>query len=64
MIYICEKCGMVYNANYHPIECDSCGCTYMRRADEREVLEIVGSILLNGDDVLLKEDKKGVKHHK
>ena len=64
MIYICEKCGMVYSANYHPMVCDSCGCTYMRRADEREVLEIVGSILLNGDDVLLKEDKKGVKHHK
>ena len=64
MIYICEKCGLVYNAKYDPTECESCGCTYIRRADEREVLEIVGSILLNGDDVLLKEDKKGVKYRK
>lgn len=59
MIYICEKCGMTYNADFHPTECLSCGCTYIRRAEEREVLEIVGSMLLNGDDVLLKEKRGG-----
>ena len=58
MIYICEKCGVAYKADYHPTECESCGCTYIRKADEREVLEIVGSMLLNSDEsVLLKEDK-------
>ena len=41
MIYICEKCGIVYKAEYQPTECESCGCTYIRKADEREVLEIV-----------------------
>ena len=58
MIYICEKCGIVYKAEYQPTECESCGCTYIRKADEREVLEIVGSILLKTDEsILLKEDK-------
>lgn len=64
MLYICEKCRMVYNADYNLIECESCGCTYMRRADEREAMEIVGSLLLNSDEsVLLCEEKKGVAHH-
>ena len=59
MIYICEKCGIVYKAEYQPIECESCGCTYIRKADEREVLEIVGSILLNTDDSVLLKEKRG-----
>ncbi|MGN0179470.1 MAG: hypothetical protein ACI4DY_08535 [Monoglobaceae bacterium] len=59
MIYVCEKCGIVYKAEYQPTECESCGCTYIRRADEKEVIDIVGNILLNSDDaVLFKEDKK------
>jgi len=59
MIYICKKCGMVYNADYQPTECESCCCTYIRKADEREVLEIVGSILLNTDEsILLNDDKR------
>ena len=37
MIYICEKCGIVYKAECQPTECDSCGCTYIRKADEGEV---------------------------
>lgn len=58
MIYICEKCGIAYKADYQPIECESCGCTYIRKADDREVVEIVGSILLKtGESILLKEDK-------
>ncbi len=58
MIYICEKCGIAYKADYQPIECESCGCTYIRKADDREVVEIVGSILLKTDEsILLKEDK-------
>lgn len=58
MIYICEKCGIAYKADYQPTECESCGCTYIRKADDREVVEIVGSILLKIDEsILLKEDK-------
>ena len=59
MIYICEKCGIVYKAEYQPIECDSCGCTYIRKADEREVLEIVGNMLLDTEkSILLNDDKR------
>ena len=58
MIYICEKCGIAYKADYQPTECETCGCTYIRKADDREVVEIVGSILLKIDEsILLKEDK-------
>ena len=58
MIYTCEKCGIAYKADYQPTECESCGCTYIRKADDREVVEIVGSILLKTDEsILLKEDK-------
>ena len=58
MIYICEKCGIAHKADYQPTECESCGCTYIRKADDREVVEIVGSILLKIDEsILLKEDK-------
>lgn len=64
MIYICEKCGIVYNAEYQPTECESCGCTYIRKADEREVVEIVGSMLLNTDESILLKEERSVKHHK
>ena len=64
MIYICEKCGIVYKAEYQPIECEICGCTYIRKADEREVLEIVGSMLLNTDESILLKEERGAKHHK
>lgn len=63
MIYICEKCEMVYKADYQPTECESCGCTYIRKADEREVLEIVGSMLLNTDERVLLNEKRGAKQH-
>lgn len=58
MIYICEKCGMVYKADYQPAECESCECTYIRKADDREVMEIVGSMLLSTDDSILLSDNK------
>ena len=64
MIYICEKCGIVYNAEYQPTECESCGCTYIRKADEREVMEIVGRMLLNTDESILLKEERSVKHHK
>ena len=64
MIYICEKCGIVYKAEYQPTECEPCGCTYIRKADEREVLEIVGSMLLNTDESILLKEERGAKHHK
>lgn len=64
MIYICEKCGIVYNAEYQPTECESCGCTYIRKADEREVMEIVGSMLLNTYESILLKEERSVKHHK
>ena len=64
MIYICEKCGIAYKTDCQPTECESCGCTYIRKADEREVLEIVGSMLLNTDESILKKEERGAKHHK
>jgi len=64
MIYICEKCGIVYKAEYQPTECESCGCAYIRRADDREVLEIVGSMLLDTDESILLKGERGVKHYK
>ena len=65
MIYICEKCNMVFNADHTLEECEACGCTYIRRADENEVMDIVGSMLLGGNDgVLLTENEKGVKYHR
>ena len=64
MIYICEKCGIVYNAEYQLTECESCGCTYIRKADEREVMEIVGSMLLSTDESILLKEERSVKHHK
>lgn len=64
MIYICEKCRIVYNAEYQPTECESCGCTYIRKADEREVMEIVGRMLLNTDESILLKEERSVKHHK
>lgn len=64
MIYICEKCRIVYKAEYQPTECESCGCTYIRKADEREVLEIIGSMLLDKDESILLKGERGVKHYK
>lgn len=64
MIYICKKCGIVYKVEYQPTECKSCGCTYIRKADEREVLEIVGSMLLDIDESILLKGERGVKHYK
>lgn len=53
MIYICEKCGMVYRAEVQPEECETCGCTFIRKADEREVMDVVASMLLKSDDTIL-----------
>lgn len=64
MLYVCEKCGMVYNADYNLIECESCGCTFIRRADEKEVMAIVGDMLLNTDEAILLKEERSVKHHK
>lgn len=64
MIYICEKCNMAYNADCVPTECESCGCTYIRKADEREVMEIVGSILLNTNESVLLEEERIAKCYK
>ena len=48
---------MVFQAEYTLTECECCGCTYIRRANEREIADIVGSLLLNSDEsVLLKEE--------
>ena len=64
MIYICEKCGIAYKTDCQPTECESCGCTYIRKADEREVLEIIGSMLLDTDESILLKGERGAKHHK
>jgi len=49
---------MVYSADATPIECESCGCTYIRKADDREIADIIGSLLLNTDENILIKDKK------
>ena len=49
---------MVYKADYQPDECESCECTYIRKADDREIADIVGSLLLNTDENILIKDKK------
>ena len=64
MIYICEKCSMVFNSEYELTECETCGYTYIRRADEREIADIVGSILLNNEESVLLKEERSVKHHK
>ena len=64
MIYICEKCNMVFKAESTLTECECCGCTYIRRADDREIADIVGSILLNSDESVLLKEERSVKHHK
>ena len=55
---------MVYTADYNLIECEACGCTYMRRADEKEVMEIVGDMPLNTDEQIILKEERSVKHHK
>ena len=55
---------MVYRAEVQPEMCEECGCTFVRKADEREVMDIVGGLLLRGEDsILLKEAnyKKGMR---
>ena len=44
---------MVYSADVKATECESCGCTYIRKADDRESADIVGSMLLNTDEKVL-----------
>ena len=58
MIYICEKCGMLYKDDYQLDECESCECTYIRKGDERGIADIVGSLLLDSDEKVLINDKK------
>ena len=55
---------MAYKADYYPIECESFGCTYIRKSDEREVMEIVGSRPLNTDESVLLKEKRGGKQHR
>ena len=60
-VYVCEKCRLVYNAEYDSSECESSSCTYIRKVDEREVLLIVGSMFLNTDESVLFKEKRGGK---
>lgn len=64
MIYICEKCNMVFKAEFKVTECECCGCTYIRKADDREIADIVGSLLLNSDESALLKEERRVKHHR
>jgi len=52
---------MVFKAQFTLTECECCGCTYIRKADDREIADIVGSILLNGDDGVLLKEERGAK---
>ena len=49
---------MVFKAEFTLTECECCGCTYIRKADDREIADIVGSLLLNSDENVLIKDKK------
>ena len=55
---------MVFNAEVTLTECECCGCTYIRKADDREIADIVGSILLNSDDGVLLKEERGAKQHR
>lgn len=55
---------MVFRAEFILTECECCGCTYIRRADEREIADIIGSILLNTEESVLLKEERSVKHHK
>lgn len=55
---------MVYSADVTPTECEFCGCTYIRKADDREIADIVGSLLLNTDESVLLKEERSVKHHR
>lgn len=55
---------MVFNAEVTLAECECCGCTYIRKADDREIADIVGSILLNSYDSVLLKEERGAKQHR
>lgn len=63
MIYICEKCGLVYKAEYQPTECETCGCTYIRKADEREVSkELKIKYILYNSEIIFDLEKEQKEH--
>ena len=64
MIYICEKCRMVYKADFEPIECETCGCTLLRKADDKEIADIIGSMFLDGGESILLKEEGSAKHHR
>ena len=64
MIYICEKCNMVFQTEFTLTECECCGCTFVRKAEDREIADIVGSLLLNTDECVLMKEERSVKHHR
>lgn len=64
MIYICEKCRMVYKADFEPTECEACGCTLLRKADDKEIADIIGSMFLDGGESILLKEEGSAKHHR
>lgn len=55
---------MVFQAEVALTECESCGCTFIRKADDREIADILGSILLNSDESVLLKEERGAKQHR
>ena len=55
---------MVFKAEFMLTECECCGCTYIRKADTREIADIVGSLLLNNDESILLKEERGAKQHR
>ena len=55
---------MVFQTEYMLTECECCGCTYIRKADDKEIADIVGSLLLNSDESVLLKEERSVKHHR
>ena len=55
---------MVFQTEFTLTECECCGCTLIRKADDREIADILGSILLNSDDSVLLKEERGAKQHR
>ena len=55
---------MVFQTGFTLTECECCGCTFVRKAEDREIADIVGSLLLNTDECVLMKEERSVKHHR
>lgn len=50
MIYVCNSCGKTFVVEGENVQCISCESDNVRRGNDREVINFVGSSLLMTDD--------------